>query len=110
MYDKEISQVFSINEAEQTAINKMDGTFFMRYEDWVENFTHIFIAVDFPASWTGKREVGDWDPELGGNRTVKTWASNPKFKLTLSSDSAVYVGLGIEDSRQQHLIQRRQRS
>ena len=104
MYDKEISQVFSINEAEQTAINKMDGTFFMRYEDWVENFTHIFIAVDFPASWTGKREVGDWDPELGGNRTVKTWASNPKFKLTLSSDSAVYVGLGIEDSRLTHGI------
>ena len=104
MYDKEISSVFSISEAERTEINKMDGTFFMRYEDWYENFTHIFIAVDFPGEWEGKREMGDWDPELGGNRTVKTWPSNPKFKLTLTEDSNVYVGLSIEDSRLTHGI------
>ena len=101
-YDKEISAVFSINEAEKTEINKMDGTFFMRYEDWFENFTHIFIAVDFPDNWDRLRANGQWDPALGGNRKVKTWPSNPKFKLTVKEKSNVFVGLSINDTRLTH--------
>ena len=101
-YDKEISAVFSINDAEKTEINKMDGTFFMRYEDWFENFTHIFIAIDFPDDWDRLRSSGQWDEALGGNRKVKTWPSNPKFKLTVNEKSNVFVGLSINDSRLTH--------
>ena len=99
---QEISAVFSINEAEQTEINKMDGTFFMSFDDWFDNFTHVFVAIDFPDEWEGQRLSASWDPELGGNRTVKTWSSNPKFSLTLDSPTEIFVGLSIEDTRLTH--------
>jgi hypothetical protein len=32
-----------------------DGIFFMTYEDWRDNFSTVFINVDFPEAWTGVR-------------------------------------------------------
>jgi len=100
--DEQISKVFSVSEAEKTEMNKMDGTFFMSFEDWLDNFTHIFVAVDFPEEWDKARASGAWDADLGGNRTVKTFSSNPKFRLKLEEDAAVFIGLSSPDSRLTH--------
>ena len=80
----------------------MDGTFFMSYDHWFEHFSHVFIAIDFPESWIGSRASAAWDPQLGGNRNTKTWPSNPKFKITLTEKSNIFVGLNIEDTRLTH--------
>ena len=97
--DAEISRVFDISESEKTEINKMDGTFFMRFEDWIANFTHIFVAIDFPSTFSSSTMAAEWDPALGGNRTVSTWSANPKFELKLEKPGTVFIGLSIEDSR-----------
>ena len=99
LYDDAISTVFSISQSEQTTIDRNDGTFFISFDDWVKNFTHVFIAVDFPPDYHTLKASGEWDADLGGNRTVKTWGSNPKFSLTLPADADVYINLQIADSR-----------
>jgi len=100
--DEQISTVFSVSAAEKTEMNKMDGTFFMAYEDWIANFTHIFVAIDFPEGWDGASASGAWDPDLGGNRTTQTFSSNPKFELTITSPSDVFIGLSTPDTRLTH--------
>jgi hypothetical protein len=104
-YDDIIMKVFK-DEAKPGEVieqNFNDGTFFIPFDEWRTRFTSLFVAVNFPKSWTGKRSQGVWTGEVGGNREMGTWISNPKLKLRLSGENVeykqVFVGLYIKDSR-----------
>ncbi|KAJ1399835.1 hypothetical protein B484DRAFT_245813 [Ochromonadaceae sp. CCMP2298] len=110
-YKSQIDLVFNQKERvqERAEINFMDGTFFMAFEDWLHHFTSLFVAVNFPSSWTGKRTQGQWSSDKGGNRDMGTWVSNPQIKFRLERDPGsapdsveyrqVFVGLYTKDSR-----------
>lgn len=130
----------SVRSQERAEINETDGTFFMPFDDWLKHFTSLFIAINFPnsipsnsrknskllkdvlsvggaiarplsTSWCGKRTGGLWSGEQGGNRSMGTWITNPKFKFRLEPEAdaenasaggrfvEVFVGLYIKDSR-----------
>ena len=88
---------------EDIEVNFMDGTFFMPFDDWIERFTSLFVAINFPPSWTGKRTSGFWTGESGGNREMGSWISNPKVKFAVKGKKGefkrVFVGLYTHDSR-----------
>lgn len=107
-YEAEINRVFNtdIVETEKFEVNSQDGVFFMKYEDFFTYFNALFIGINFPSSWSGQMTHGIWKPEKGGNRSLATWISNPRFKLKLppakenqDKYSKTFVGLYINDSR-----------
>lgn len=108
-YDKEIDLVFNKGEREQEKVEQdfNDGTFFMTFEDWLKHYTSIFVALNFPNTWTGKRCQGHWTEEQGGNRSMGTWVSNPRIKIRLEKGKEekegefreVFIGLYIQDTR-----------
>ena len=106
----EIDRVFNSSterKQEHVEVNFNDGTFFMSFQDWLKYFTSLFIAVNFPHTWCGKRTQGQWSSDQGGNRDMGTWISNPKVKFRMEPDPErpdelyrqVFVGLYIKDAR-----------
>ena len=104
----EIMTKFAIPEShELISVDFNDGTFFIPFDEWLRRFTSLFVAVNFPPSWTGRRTQGKWSGETGGNRQMGTWISNPKIKLKLKANEGaitpqyrqVFIGLYIRDSR-----------
>lgn len=84
----------------------------MPFREWFDRFTSLFSAVNFPSSWKGQRCRGSWTGDVGGNRQMSTWLSNPKFKIRLNSKGKsgvkignsgdlreVFIGIYIRDSR-----------
>ena len=103
-YDETITKVFEQKHtAEEIAVNFNDGTFFMPFNEWFSRFTSVFIAVNFPDTWVGKRTQGVWNKDVGGNRDMGTWFSNPKIQFKIKGPAGkkvpVFVGLYIRDSR-----------
>lgn len=111
-HEAEIDRVFnqSVRRTEQVEVDFNDGTFFMTFADWMKHFTSLFVALNFPPSWTGKRTQGEWKGESGGNRDMSSWLNNPKFKLRIDRDQQqaagaegdyrqVFVGIYTKDSR-----------
>lgn len=110
-YDTKIASVFNVQASEVVGVDFQDGTFYMRFSDWRERFTSLFVAVNFPDDWEGRMATGTWSGDVGGNRIMGTWISNPKFRLRVEQTTAndsdakqeerreVFVGLYITDSR-----------
>jgi len=46
---------------DQFELDADDGIFFMHYNDWKENFSTLFLNLDFPDSWTGVRFSSGWN-------------------------------------------------
>lgn len=110
-YNSEIEKAFNATarDVEKLTQNFNDGTFIMPFDDWLKYYTSLFVAINFPKTWCGKRTQGVFSSEQGGNREMGTWITNPKFKLRLERDPAqpvvedeykqVFVGIYIKDSR-----------
>jgi Ca2+-binding EF-hand superfamily protein len=104
-YDEVIMKTFNkVGGDEQIEVNFMDGTFFIPFEEWFKRFTSLFVAVNFPSTWTSQRTQGVWSGEVGGNRSMGTWINNPKIVFKLDAVDGkkfqkVFVGLYIKDSR-----------
>ena len=45
----------SLPPEEQFPLEADDGTFIMHYDDWKDNFTALYLNMDFPDEWTGVR-------------------------------------------------------
>jgi hypothetical protein len=61
-----------------------DGTFLMHYDDWRDNFSTLFVNIDFPDKWTGVRFSSKWTKSNSGGlpskyeeAQLKRFAKNP---------------------------------
>ena len=77
-----------------------DGTFFMHFDDWKENFITLFLNNDFPEDWTGVRFKSKWTENSGGlpakfqKDHLKKYCENPQFIIKpLKNDSDVMFSL-----------------
>jgi len=43
-----------------------DGIFMMHYDDWRDNFSTLFLNIDFPEDWTGVRFKSKWTKSNAG--------------------------------------------
>lgn len=50
----------SKEETEDGKPVKGDGKFLMHYSDWKDNFSTLFLNIDFPEDWTGVRFRSEW--------------------------------------------------
>ena len=61
-----------------------DGTFLMHYDDWKDNFSTLFLNIDFPEDWTGVRFKSAWTKSNSGGlpnpvekENLERYAKNP---------------------------------
>lgn len=107
---EEIKNVFlRQNTHEDIVVDFHDGTFFMPFKVWRERFSTLNVAVRFPDGtdpravatttsstperWVGKRTQGKWSGEVGGNRYMTSWISNPKLNFRLGTAADVSKNL-----------------
>jgi len=71
---------------EQFKMGADDGTFLMNYNDWRDNFSTLFLNVDFPEDWTGVRFRSKWTksnaaglPSKYEDEQLERFAKNPQF-------------------------------
>jgi hypothetical protein len=66
-----INYINTLPPDEQFDLDADDGTFIMSYEDWRDNFSTLFINVDFPEDWTGVRFKSAWTLNNSGGLPAK---------------------------------------
>jgi len=71
-YKKDIlNYIHSLPPDEQFDMDANDGTFLIGYEDWKDNFSTLFINIDFPEDWTGVRFKSAWTKSNSGGLPAK---------------------------------------
>lgn len=85
---------------EQFRMDDDDGTFFMEYEDWKDNFSTLFLNNDFPEDWTGVRFKSAWTVSNSGGipkaytpQLRENYAKNPQFLIQCKDDTEVVFSL-----------------
>lgn len=85
---------------EQFDMEADDGIFFIHYDDWKDNFTSLFINVDFPAEWTGLRFRSKWTKSNAGGLPrryeqgqLERYAKNPQFLIRPEEDMEVMFSM-----------------
>jgi len=82
-----------------------DGTFFMRFEDFLKNFNRIYVLRLMTDSegevWQKYNFHGQWKGETAGGCTNNpTWFNNPQYSLTITQPSTkVFINLSQHDLR-----------
>lgn len=56
----------SLPPDDQFELDADDGIFMMHYDDWKENFSTLFLNLDFPEDWTGVRFKSAWTKQNSG--------------------------------------------
>ena len=64
--DDVTAYINSLPPDEQFDPTANDGTFLMHYDDWKDNFSSLFLNVDFPENWTGVRFKSAWTKSNSG--------------------------------------------
>jgi hypothetical protein len=79
----EFFEVYAKNDADED-----QGIFFMHYHDWRDNFSSLFINIDFPDKWTGVRFKSAWTESNSGGLpnsmdkdVLEKYAHNPQFLI-----------------------------
>lgn len=85
---------------EQFDLGADDGTFFMHYDDWGDQFSTLFLNLDFPEDWTGVRFKSKWTPNNSGGlpnkmsqEVLERYAKNPQFFLRPAYDTECMLSL-----------------
>lgn len=72
----------------------------MNYEDWRDNFSTLFVNIDFPEDWTGIRFASEWTKSNSGGLPTSLapdqlarYANNPQFLLTPEKDCECVISL-----------------
>ena len=85
---------------EQFALDADDGTFLMHYDDWKDNFSTLFLNIDFPEDWTGVRFKSKWTksnsaglPTSYEKEPLEKFAKNPQFYIKPAYDAEVMISL-----------------
>jgi len=79
-----MAYIKSLPEDEQFTMGGDDGTFMMHFSDWKENFSTLFLNIDFPEDWTGVRFRSEWTTSNSGGLpnsytkdVLERYAKNP---------------------------------
>lgn len=77
----EIRKWYEVNDkmSEIYSPDKDDGTFIMCFKDWRNIFTNVFICIDFPEIWNGKRLLDKWEGDYCGGVVSRQEGSAEKF-------------------------------
>ena len=85
---------------EQFDLDADDGTFLMLYDDWRDNFSTLFLNIDFPEDWTGVRFKSEWNksnsaglPTKNTKEIVEKFGKNPQFLIKPAYDTEVMLSL-----------------
>lgn len=85
---------------ERFELDADDGTFIMHYDDWKDNFSTLFLNIDFPEDWTGVRFRSKWTKSNSGGLPHKyvqdeleRFATNPQFLIHPAYDTEVMFSL-----------------
>ena len=84
-----------------------DGTFFMTYEDFIEQFNILNLLYIIPDEWVQEKYMGEWAEEStvtgqGGaaiNLNKETFPTNPMYGFSISNESDVHIQLSQKDKR-----------
>ena len=94
---------------ERFDIRDDDGTFLMHFDDWCDNFTDLFINVDFPEDWTGVRFKSSWTksnsggiPHKADEEEFKRFAKNPQYLLRPVKKTEILLSLCQSGGRLPH--------
>lgn len=78
----------------------------MHYDDWKDNFSTLFVNIDFPEDWTGVRWGSTWTKTNSGGLPTnyskqmrERYATNPQFRLTPQKDCEIVVSLAQTGGR-----------
>lgn len=71
-YKKHIQEyINTLPPEEQFDMDADDGIFFIHYDDWKDNFTALYVNIDFPEDWTGVRFKSKWTKSNAGGLPKK---------------------------------------
>eukprot|EP00002_Diphylleia_rotans_P035474 TRINITY_DN7746_c0_g1_i3.p1 TRINITY_DN7746_c0_g1~~TRINITY_DN7746_c0_g1_i3.p1 ORF type:complete len:783 (-),score=136.92 TRINITY_DN7746_c0_g1_i3:16-2364(-) len=95
-YAEEWEKPNSIGLLEKLDYNfNADGTFWIHFDDFVQNFTMAYVCRLFPAGWEQLTIKSEWTPATsGGQPSHPTWCTNPQYRITTSS-RPVYVAVSL---------------
>ena len=87
-------------------VNANDGIFLMHYDDWKENFSTLFVNIDFPEDWSAVRWGSSWTKQNSGGLPTEysdsmreRYAKNPQFLVTPQKDCEIVVSLAQHGGR-----------
>jgi len=85
---------------EQFNLEEDDGTFLMHYDDWKDNFSTLFLNLDFPEDWTGVRFKSKWTksnsgglPDKMSREALERFGKNPQFLIKSTEDAEIMLSL-----------------
>ena len=84
--------IASLAPDEQFTLGADDGTFLMNYNDWRDNFSTLFLNVDFPEDWTGVRFKSKWTKSNAGGLPA-TYCEDDKLVGIERQDDGTYAKL-----------------
>lgn len=101
-YKKQIQEEY-INELapeEQFELGANDGTFMMHYSDWKNNFSQLFVNIDFPQDWSAVRFKSAWTKANSGGLPssytkdhLERYAKNPQFLIRPVEDTEIMFSM-----------------
>ena len=72
----------------------------MDYDDWKDNFSTLFINIDFPDHWTGVRFKSAWTKNNSGGLPcsyqqdqLERYAKNPQFLIKPAYDTELLFSM-----------------
>jgi hypothetical protein len=85
---------------------KNDGCFWIEWGDFKEQYNQLFIGIDFPDSWNGRRFSGAWTKGsetsgAGGMPKYPSFSSNPQYTFTVETSTKGVFVLSQQDNRWQ---------
>lgn len=82
-----------------------DGTFWMTYQDFIEQYNKLYVCRLFPPSWHQLTIKGAWVGRTAGGspvvrgRTSGTWCNNPQYRMTVNKPCEMVISLMQRDAR-----------
>ena len=79
----------------------------MSFDDFVEHYNKLYIAVDFPDTWSGRWYTNEWNSKydncggLPNKKSMTNWAKNPQYLVENkhTGDVEFFVSLAQDDGR-----------
>ncbi len=73
-----------------------DGTFWIEWKDFKQQFNQVFICFDFPESYLSTLYVGAWDPSSasskhGGCPKHPSFVNNPQYGIKLLQKTSCVI-------------------